>query len=140
MSTTIQIQSWIENAEKNSVLQMLSGFANAMRVSRERGFAPTELSVCLGDSAFAPSFSDQELAQLKTEYSAFFSLRRVLLEPGIGVFAVHNRMAADCDREYLLFFSPGGIVCPRFFELILADFDDQKFHKSSVADNSRLFE
>ena len=72
---SIQIQSVLYHNEKEALLQALENIANAIRVDRRTDGALGAVTVCYGDASAQPLFAENEIEQIKAQFSDAFSLQ-----------------------------------------------------------------
>ena len=124
MAISIQVQSVIYHNEKDSLLRAYDSLANAVRVNREKGNQEIEVVVHYGDASAKPVYSDAEIETLKANYASYFAFRYTFFNENTGTSKGHNRLGLDCSADYIVVMNPDVIVCPRFFEKMLAPFYD----------------
>lgn len=119
---SIQIQSVIYKNDQASLRQALDNLANAIRVDRESDHALSWVCVCYGDASPQPVFTPQEVEALQQHYQPFFEFRYQFFNKNTGTAAGHNRMAEDCEADYLQIMNPDVVVSPHLFKNLLTPF------------------
>ena len=123
---SLQIQAVLYHNEKKSLLQALENLANAVRVDKKEDRALGKVTVYYGDASAEPLFSDEEVEQLKNNFSDAFLFRYVFFNENTGTAKGHNRMGEDCASEFMLIMNPDVVVNPHFFAQMLNPFEQDK--------------
>ena len=123
---SIQIQSVLYHNEKEALLQALENIANAIRVDRRTDGALGAVTVCYGDASAQPLFTENEIEQIKAQFSDAFSLQYTFFHENTGTAKGHNRMGESCTSEFMLIMNPDVLVNPHFFAQMLAPFEQDE--------------
>ena len=119
---SIQIQSVLYLNQQSSLKRALYSIANAVRVNKSSDLKVGSITVCYGDASPKRLFDNQEVLSLKKEFSDLFEFKYEFFNENTGSAKGHNTLAKDCNSEYMLIMNPDVILCPKFFEKIIAPF------------------
>lgn len=125
VKNSIQIQSVLYKNEKTALLKALNSLSNAVRVNKSSDFKVGDVIVNYGDASPERVFSDEEIANLNNEFQGLISIKYTYFAENTGTAKGHNRLAKDCNCEYMLIMNPDVVVCPKFFEKMIAPFFDE---------------
>lgn len=121
---SIQVQSVLYNMDEFSVRRSLEALARAVDLAVGGGYC-AKFKVVYGDTSSTQCLQGRALDDLKNEFAWAFEIAYVFFNENIGSANGHNRLAADCDSDYLLILNPDVVVSPRLFQHMLAPFDDK---------------
>ncbi|MBQ8441160.1 MAG: glycosyltransferase [Clostridia bacterium] len=124
MAITVQVQSVIYHNDHESLMRAYESLANAVRVNRERSAEELRLIVHYGDASSAPVYSEAQLRELRSKFASSFDFQYTFFNENTGTSKGHNRVGLSCSADYIVVMNPDVIVCPRFFEKMLAPFFD----------------
>ena len=116
---SIQIQSVLYKNDVNALEQALDNLANAIRVDRESDQALSRARVCYGDASPEPLIDEALLHRFQDKYAHYYELQYTYFDRNSGTAAGHNRLAKDCDADYLQIMNPDVLVCPHLFARML---------------------
>lgn len=122
---SIQVQSVLYGNQKSALRRALESLANAIRLNRRTRGEVGDVTVCYGEAYKTNTFTDEEVAAWAKDFADAFTLRYVLFGENTGTAKGHNRLAKDCESDFLMIMNPDVIVCPRFFAGMLAPFFDE---------------
>lgn len=132
MSVSLQVQSVIYHNKKESLLRALRSLANAIRVNRETTGELGKVTVCYGDASAKEIFSEEEIAEMVTEFEPYFDFNYRFFGENTGSAKGHNLMGAEGDSEYMMIMNPDVVVCPRFFKNMISPFLDPEKNAGMV--------
>ncbi|WP_112967544.1 glycosyltransferase [Agrobacterium tumefaciens] len=121
---SIQVQSVLYNMDEFSVRRALEALARAVDLAVAGGYC-RKFKVVYGDTSPARCLQNAVLAKLREDFAWAFEIDYVFFDENIGSASGHNRLATDCDLDYLLILNPDVVVSPRLFQHMLAPFDDK---------------
>ena len=122
MAITVQVQSVIYHNDHESLMRAYESLANAVRVNRERSAEELRLIVHYGDASSEPVYSEAQLRELRSKFASSFDFQYTFFNENTGTSKGHNRVGLSCSADYIVVMNPDVIVCPRFFEKMLAPF------------------
>lgn len=119
---TIQIQSVLYNNEKWALRRALESMANAVKINKQSDTVVDKVTVCYGDASPERLFDDVELEKWQKDFESFLELKYKFFNENTGSAKGHNLLGEDCGSEYMLIMNPDVIVCPKFFQKLIAPF------------------
>lgn len=114
MKSDLRIQSIIY---KNDTLSLKRALDNIL-IALEKAYHEDLLEnveLVYGDASPSPVFSNDEIAALQQEYSAYMSIRYVYFNCNTGTAKGHNMIAENCEKKYMMIMNPDVMLCPDFF-------------------------
>lgn len=121
---TIQIQSVLYHNKPEALERAWESLANAIEVCKKEGLMLEKPVLCYGDASAHPIFSEEDLERLQKQYGTVLPLEYTYFNENTGTAKGHNRMAQDCEKEYILIMNPDVVVNPRIFLQMLKPFQD----------------
>jgi GT2 family glycosyltransferase len=119
---TIQVQSVLFNTEPERIRRALASLARSAQLAL-RTQAVSAVQVAYGDGSPNPCLSTGDLSELQAEYRDLLEIRYDFFDRNLGSAAGHNRLAEECEQDFLLIQNPDVIVSPRLIENLLAPFE-----------------
>lgn len=119
---SIQIQSVIYKNDVDGLIQALDNIANAIRVDRQIDQVLSWVRVCYGDASPERVFTPEQVAEITETYREFFTFHYEFFNKNSGTAAGHNRMARDCEADYLQIMNPDVVISPHLFKYMLEPF------------------
>lgn len=120
---SIQVQSVLYNMDEFSIRRSLEALARAVDLAVS-GNCCSKVKVVYGDTSSTRCLQEQILLDLKNEFASEFEIDYVFFDENIGSANGHNRLATDCDSDYLLILNPDVVVSPRLLQHMISPFSD----------------
>ncbi len=128
MGKSLQVQSVIYKNEKSSLLRAIKSLSNAIFNYNSLGNGFDDVVLVYGDASPERVFSDEDIKAISNEFNNSFSFKYVFFNENTGTAKGHNKMARECDKDYIMVMNPDVLVCPDFFEEIMRPFLDEKLN------------
>ncbi|MFK4258866.1 glycosyltransferase [Agrobacterium tumefaciens] len=120
---SIQVQSVLYNMDFFSIRRSLEALARSVDLAVSEGIC-SKVKIVYGDTSPVRCLHDDVLMQLRGEFAWAFEIAYVFFDENIGSANGHNRLAINCDTDYLLILNPDVVVSPRLLQNMLSPFAD----------------
>ena len=119
---SVWAQSVLYKTPLHAIDRALESLARSAELAVMEDGACSRVVLTYGDCSPMRCLEDQDLANLREKYGWIIDLRYTWFAENLGSARGHNRLAEECDADFMLILNPDVVVSPRVIQYLLEPF------------------